>query len=550
MSSLRVTRALAAIKSFATVATLSALSVAAPAMLHAQTAGAFKVTNLLSDGSVAATTMDPNFINPWGISVSPTWWISAQGTGFNYVTAAAGTIAFKVIVPAAAGGTATGTPTGSVTTAGTTGMILPNGTKASFIFSSIDGAITGWNSKLGTANAISQVAATGATGSVYTGLAVFTNAAGASFLLAPNFGTGKVDIYDSTFKPATLAGTFTDPSLPTGYFPFSVHVIGTQVFVAYSQRTAAGLELVAPGNGVVSIFDLTGTFVARAVTGGNLNAPWGVAIAPASFGIFSKDLLVGNFGDGLINVYDPKTFAYLGQLIDGTGKPLAYASLWDLLPGGTAIPGGTTVSAGDPSTVFFTAGLAGEKHGLLAGIANDATTAGTPSFGVSTSSSALAVTAGSNVQATIAVAPTYNFSGTVTLACSGLPVGASCTFGPTQLTVAGTASSTGTVTILTSKANAALVRPASKLTTGLAFAMLLPFASLLAFRKRKATAGRSVLPNLLGVLLLLVSIGSLAGCNDSSSTPAVVTPAGQSTIAVTATSGTISQTTNVALTVQ
>jgi uncharacterized protein (TIGR03118 family) len=524
-------------------------------------AQAFKVANIISDGSVPATTTDANFINPWAISASSTWWINAQATGFSYVVPAAGTISFKVIVPAASGvPTATGLPAGIVTTAGaSSGMLLPsNATKASFIFSTLDGTIAGWNSKLGTANAVSQIVVNNSSaGASYPGLAMLT-VSGTSDLLAANFGTGNaIEVYDSAFKPAKLAGSFVDPTLPAGYSPFSVHVIGTQVFVAYALRsTAAPFRTVnGSGNGAVSIFDTAGNFVARAVTGGNLNAPWGVAIAPASFGIFSGDLLIGNFGDGLINVYDPKTYSYLGQLMDATGKPLAYASLWELLPGGTAVAGTTAVSAGDTSTVYFTAGLAGETHGLFGGISNGTTTGSTPTFGFSAGTGTASVTAGSSAQAIISVAPANAFAGTVTLACSGLPVGATCTFSPTQLSVAATASSTATVTIQTTKATAALEQPHVRRThaVGITSALLLPFASVLIFRRRRTFGNAGNALRLLGVLLVFVATsGVIVGCSDNGmATPiATPTPAGTSTVVVTATSGAISQQASIALTVK
>ncbi|CAN5724599.1 hypothetical protein BH10ACI4_BH10ACI4_19260 [soil metagenome] len=542
------------------LALLSAASILSVVPASAQIAGTYTVTNIISDGSVPAATVDANFINPWAASASPNWWISAQGTGFNYVVAPAGTIPFKVIVPAASGlTTATGLPAGSVTTAGTTGMILPNGTKASFIFSTLDGTISGWNSKLGTANAISQIVVNKA-GASYPGLAI-VNTATTSFLLAANFGAGNgIDVFDSNFQPAKLAGSFTDPSLPANYAPFSIHVIGSQVFVAYAVRTAAApfRSVNALGNGIVSIFDTTGNFVARAVTGGNLNSPWGVAIAPTGFGVFGGSLLIGNFGNGLINAYDPKTFAYRGQLSDGTGKPLTYASLWELLPGATTVGNTTTVSAGDPNTVYFTAGLTGEVHGLFASIANNPTATGTPTFGFSSSAATASVAAGSSATAIISVAPTNNFSGTVTLACSsGLPTGATCNFSPAQLTVSPSSSATATLTIQTTKASAAL-QPGffnKHGVAGISYALLLPFASVLLFVRRRsgvASNSKSNLPRLLGVAMLLIaSAGFVTGCSSyTAPTPTPSTPAGVSNITVLATSGTITQQISVALTVQ
>src|SRR5579862_8136000 len=225
-------------RSFAALALLAAAS-SIPAA--AQVGGAYVVTNIVSDGSVPAAFTDTAFVNPWAISDSGTWWISATGSGTGYAIAStptAGTIGIKMVVPPASG-TGTGTPVGCVTTAGSTGMILPNLTKASFLFSTLDGTISGWNSKLGTNGSIAQIVVNNsAAGAEYTGLAII-NTATASFILAPNFGTGNtIEVYDSTFKSTKLSGTFTDPNLPAGYGPYSVHVLNNQVYVAYAQKSA------------------------------------------------------------------------------------------------------------------------------------------------------------------------------------------------------------------------------------------------------------------------------------------------------------------------
>jgi uncharacterized protein (TIGR03118 family) len=513
------------------------------------------VTNLVSDGSVPAVTTDPNFLNPWAMSSSGTWWISTANTGFNYVVSSTtNAISFKVNVPSASGNPATaGLPAGSVATAGASGMLLSNATKASFLFSTLDGTISGWNSKLGTAGAIPLVAINNsAAGASYPGLATINNTTG-SFLLAANFGTGNaVEVYDSTFKPAKLAGAFTDPSLPAGYAPFGIHVIGSQVWVAYALRTTAApyRSVDARGNGAVSIFDTNGNFVARAVTGGNLNSPWGIAIAPANFGIYSNALLIGNFGDGLINAYDPKTFAYLGQLMDTTGKSLQYASLWELLPGGTAVQGTTSVSGGDTSTVYFTAGLTGETHGLLGAIAKDTTT-GTPNFNFTAASGSASIAAGDSAKFTVNVAPVNGFSGTVNLACAGLPISATCSFAPASLSVGATSPTSGVVTIQTFKKTAEL-RTISN--TGIVSALLLPFASLFAFRRRRSATTLTRSARLLSLLLVLgvsAAIGAgITGCAGNGPDPTPTTPSGQSNVVITATAGTATQQTTVALTVK
>lgn len=532
---------------------LAVASLGAAASPHAS-AQAYKVTNIVSDGSVTAQTMDANFINPWAISTSGTWWISTQGTGFNYVIPATGAISFKVIVPAASGSTtATGSPTGSVTTGGATGMILPNGTKASFLFSTLDGTISGWNSKLGTANAVTQVVINnGAAGASYHGLAIL-NTATASYVLAPNFGKGNsVEVYDSTFQPSKLTGTFTDPNLPANYAPVAIHILGTQIFVVYALRTgSAPYDTVdGPGNGLVDIFDTSGNFVARAVTGGNLNSPWGVAYAPANFGVFSGALLIGNEGDGKINAYDPKTYAYLGQLMDSAGKSLVYEGLWELLTGGTAVAGTTGVSGGDTSTVYFTAGLHNEAHGLFAGISSATSSGATPSFGFSAGTGAATVAAGSSVDIPLSVAPVNGFAGTVSLTCTGMPAGATCNFSPVQFTASATAVTTGTLTIKTSKSSAALSHPRSKTAlAGFVPFLLFPVSLLLLSRIRSSAAslfGSARVLFLLTAALAMTTI--IVGCaNNNQLTP--TTPTGQSNVVVTATSGSVSQQTSFGLTV-
>jgi hypothetical protein len=573
------------------LATLLAIS-SLPAVSSAQT---YQATNIISDGSVAATTTDSNFINPWGVSIGPAFWINTQATGLDYVATTAGAIQFKVSIPSASGGsTTTGTPTGTVFTGSATGFVLPNGSKASFLFSSLDGVITGWNAALGTNGSIAQVAINNnANNAVYTDMALLSNPTG-TFILAANFGQGTdVEVYDNNFKPATLAGTFTDPNLPASYAPFAVHVIGNQVFVTYALRTttqASGSnpspsptptptpppvspigyaiprattsgvtygQVVGAGNGIVDVYDLNGNFVSRAVANGNLNAPWGVAIAPSNFGIYAGDLLIGNFGDGVINVYNPTTFSFLGQLSDGTGKTISYPSLWEIVFGQS---NATPVGAGDPNTLYVAAGLTNEAHGLFVGIANVPTANGAATFGFSASTSTASIAAGASTQATLSVAPTNNFTGAVNLSCTA-PTGVTCTFSSSQLNVSHTAVATSMVTLQTSAGMAHLhhLNPWAQETTTIAMAILLPFGSMLAFSRNRVSGKMNPL-RLLGLFaLLLVTTGLAVGCSSSMpsastsmpttpSTPA--TPAGSSMVTITATSGTITQNTTIALTVQ
>ncbi len=526
----------------------------------AQTAGTYQVTNIISDGSVPATTMDANFINPWAITPTGTFWMNAQGTGFSYVVPTAGTISFKVSIPSASGVTSTiGSPTGAVSAASAaTGFVLSNGTKASFLFDSLDGLISGWNSKLGATVSPIPVALpvmnNSSIGAVYTGLGIVTNTTG-TFLLATDFGTpNAVEVYDSNFAKAKLTGSFTDPNLPANYVPYSIHVLGTQIYVAYALRTGTSPSTYrasgGAGTGVLDIFDVNGNFVSRAITGGNLNAPWGVAIAPTTFGIYGGALLVGNFGDGVINAYNPTTFAYLGRLADGTGKTLTYSALWDLVFGNTPAAPGTTAVAGAVGTLYFTAGLANEAHGLLGQISVNPTPSGTATFGFSTSTSAMTVTNGSSGTATVAVAPTNGFSGTVSLACTGLPTAATCSFSPSSLAATASAPATGTVTIQTTKSTVVRLEPLRRSRDlAITLALLLPFGSL-AFFRRRPTQNSSLLRLFLLLAIALAPIALIAGCSSSSGTLAPSTPVGTSQVTVTATAGTVTQSTVISLTVQ
>jgi hypothetical protein len=558
----------------------------------AQAAGTYQITNLISDGSVPAITTDPNFVNPWGISIGSDFWINTAATGFDYVALTNGTIPFKVVVPPASGGTtATGTPTGTVFVGSANGFNQPDGSKAVFLFSSLDGTISAWNPALGTANSVAQITVNNsAAGAVYTDMALMTNANG-TYILASNFGpTPSIDVFDSNYQPAKLPGSFTDPNLPAGYAPFAVHTIGTQVFVTYAMQSVTtpsvptptsppptgyvvsqGIsahprsvqQVPGPGNGIVSVFDTNGNFVARAITGGNLNAPWGMALAPASFGIYGGDLLVGNFGDGIINVYDPKTFAYLGQITDTNGKSVIYPSLWEITFG--------TTNYGDVNSLYFTAGLSSESHGLFGVISNNPTPTGAPTFGVSASSSVPTIAAGSSSQMVVSVAPTNNFSGNVTLACSGLPAGATCNFSPSQLSVSPMSSALSTVTIQTSKSGAMLTSPfgiSASHAAAISAALLLPFGSLMLFTNRRRSKEQKQLFLLSLSAFVLLSVGVIAGCSNSMTpasaamTPAPTapaapttpttpgTPTGQSQVTITATAGAITQSTVVALTVQ
>ncbi len=532
-----------------------AVLLAAAYLANAQQATTYQQTNIISNGAVPALVTDPNFVDPWGISIGQAFWINTNVTGFDYVNDASGNIAFKVTIPPASS-PGTGSPTGTVVTTGspTGSFMLSDGHPALFLFCSLDGTISGWDVSLsGTGNVAEIGVNNSANHAVYTDIALVTNTTG-TFLLATNFGAGaKVEVYDTSFNAANLTGSFTDPSLPAGYAPYAIHTIGAKVYVTYMLRdTTTYTETLGAGTGIVDAYDLNGTFVARAITGGNLNAPWGMALAPAAFGIYGGDLLVGNFGDGVINVYDPTTYAFLGQVADSHGNPIANPGLWEI------VFGQASPAVGDPNTLYFVVGLNQERDGLFGSIAAVAANPGSGTFALSASTGALIVASGGSTTATLRLAPSDGFTGTVTFSCSGLPTGATCSFSPSSVNVTATASAQTLLTIATGvtytpPSNGYVARqdaPHKQSGAGIAAAAATPFAALLLFgvfrRRRRLMA-------LLSVALVTVAVAmGVAGCGGSSgggSTTPVTTPTGTSQVTVTAKSGAITKTTVIALTV-
>ena len=314
---------------------------------------AFDVTNLVSDGFVPAAHIDPNLINPWGISHSATspFWISDNGTGLSTIYNTTGTkLGLTVTIPPA-GGSA---PTGQVFNSTASDFAI-GGVKTNFLFDGEDGRITGWAGSFGT-NA--QIAVdNSASGAVYKGLAIGNNGSG-NVLYAANFNSGQVEMYSGTF--ASL-GSFTDTTVAPGYAPFNVQALGGNLFVTFALQNAAKHDDVrGPGHGYVDEFSMAGVFEQRIETlGGAINSPWGLAIAPSSFGTFAGDLLVGNFGDGTISAYDISGApAFKGVLRDRLGNAITEGDLWALI-------GGNGGNGGSLDKIYFTAGVMDEAHGLF-----------------------------------------------------------------------------------------------------------------------------------------------------------------------------------------
>lgn len=302
-------------------------------------------TTLDSDAS------DPDLVNAWGISSSPTspFWVSDNGTGkstlysINGVTNGLTKAGLVVSIPG------DGTPTGQVFNSGSSfhGDL--------FLFASEDGTISGWRPALGSSAETLQV---GSASNVYKGLAI-SNISGNSYLYAANFRTGAIDVIKGAGAPS-LTGTFVDPTIPAGYAPFNVQNINGTLYVTYALQDGTKHDDVAgAGHGFVDAFDLNGNLIGRVGSQGTLDSPWGLAQAPSNFGALSNDLLVGNFGDGTISLFNPTTDAFLGQIVDGaTGDPLSIDGLWGLTFGNGA-------SGGSKSKIYFTAGPNNEGNGRL-----------------------------------------------------------------------------------------------------------------------------------------------------------------------------------------
>jgi uncharacterized protein (TIGR03118 family) len=387
-------------------------------------------TNLVSDLPGVAAVTDPNLVNPWGISQGPggPFWISDNNAGLatlydvpgaNNTPVDINSLVVSIPTPGDPLG-ASGTPTGTVFNLGrasgafqVTGVNKagqPASAPAIFLFATEDGTLVGWNpginpvgfdpAKAGTygiilkdnsGNNFTEPNPDLQTGAVYKGLTIATSSTpifkddpnSTSVLYVSNFRTGQVEVYDSQLQRVMLPmGAFTDSNLPRGYAPFNVQVLGDKVYVTYAlQNEAKHDDVAGPGHGFVDVFNLNGTPAGpnggpRLISRGQLDSPWGLAIAPSSFGSLAGSLLVGNFGNGRINAFNPDSGAFLDTLRDPDGEPIQIDGLWALKVG-TNTPGSTPPGkGGDPNTVYFTAGLFGETHGLFGSLAPVA--AGTP----------------------------------------------------------------------------------------------------------------------------------------------------------------------------
>jgi uncharacterized protein (TIGR03118 family) len=334
--------------------TVAVLVVAVPASVGAATGGYIQ-ENLVSDQPGVAQLTDPQLVNAWGMSRGPNTPVWVSDNGADVTTLYNGAVPGNPESPVAKVLTVSipgGAPTGQVFNNNTSAFLLPGTTTAArFIFIGEDGDLSAW------AGGPAATLVGHTEGAVYKGLALAHTPDGPR-LLAANFHANRIDVFDDTFAPVTATGIFTDPTLPAGYAPFNVAEIGGQIFVTYAKQDAAHEDDVAgPAHGFIDVYTTSGAWVKRFATHGVLNSPWGITLAPANFGQFSNDLLIGNFGDGRIHAFDPNTGEVLGTLRGTSGAPLAIDGLWGLIVGD---PG-----AGGVDSVWFSAGPDEESHGLL-----------------------------------------------------------------------------------------------------------------------------------------------------------------------------------------
>jgi uncharacterized protein (TIGR03118 family) len=324
--------------------------------------GSFRQTNLVSDGFVPAPLVDPSLVNPWGISSSAgsPMWVSDNGAGLTTLYRGDGVkLGLTVTIPPGKGSPpgSLGTPTGTVFN-GNSGEFRGD----RFLFATEDGTIAGWNGT-GTVATTEVDNSRPAPGAVYKGLAIGFDGV-VDRLYAANFRAARVDIFGADYSQA---GSFTDPNVPNGYAPFNVQNLGGVLYVSFAKQDAAKHDDVAGrGHGFVDRFDLYGHLLDRLVSRGQLDSPWGLAIAPASFGKLAGDLLVGNFGDGRINAYTLDEGDFRGALRGTDGPPISIDGLWALRVGN----GGAAPNGGDPNAVYFTAGINHEQDGLFGAIKN------------------------------------------------------------------------------------------------------------------------------------------------------------------------------------
>ena len=498
---------------------------------QAQTNNNYTQTNLVSNVPGLALTKDDDLSHPWGMAVSANhpFRISSFLKGkFRSYDANGAAQDPRGIIGVPQGVTAQPNPTGVA--ADTTGQFISNQSPLPlpFLFATTQGTISGEyaDSQGDIKTTTILLVDHGAQGAEYTGLAVLAPDCCAPYLAVADFHRRFIETFTAFFDPLGTLGNFTDPNLPAGYSPWNLQVVGNQVFVAYALQDGTQQNPVpGAGNGLVDIYDLEGNFVKRFVSNGPLNVPSAIVKASANFGAFSNDILIGNFGDGAINAFDPTTGQLVGSLKDGNGNPIANPQLHSMVFGDG--------NAGSADTLYFTAAPAGGTSGIFAAVAVNTSGAG-PDFAISSDRQSVTVSPGQIADFSVKASPVGNYRGTFTFSCNA-PATVTCNVSAPSMDPA-----TGSAVVA--------VTAKSSGTTGVAAAVLLPGFLLagIGWRRRRRLVSRLLV--LAGVGVLGLAAVGMSGCGGGGAKMAPGPTAQMFTI--TATSGSVSHTTTLTLNVQ
>lgn len=502
----------------------------------------YRQVNLVSNVPGLALIRDPNLQNPWGIAVS-------NGQPFRITNNASGDFRsydgngashdFAGIIDVPGGVSAIPKPTGVA--ANPTNLFVPSTSQSTpFIFATEDGTIsteyadTRGDIKTTTILVVNR----SANGTVYTGLAVLTPGCCNPFLAAVDFHGGSIDTFTSNFNALGIPGAFTDPNLPAGYAPYNINIVGNQLFITYALQDAAKHDpVIGTGNGIVDVYDLAGTFVKRFVSNGALNAPWAVVKASANFGAFSNDILIGNFGDGVINAFDPASGRFLGSLEQGNGNAIVDFGLHGMVFGD-----GVT---GDQNTLYIATGLAGGTGGVFGAISVNAGGA-TPDFSLHASGSTATVAPGQSANFSLTATPVGDFRGLFAWSCDA-PTGITCTVGNNSVNQV-----TGAATVMltvTPSATGQFVSAAGLAFPGFLVAGMGIWGRMR--RGRKQLVGSFKGSNFWMIAIAASGLGLFGMMGCGSAYNAMPTPTGgTASITVTASSASISHSTTLTLTVQ
>jgi len=490
-------------------------------------------TNLVSNVPGLALTVDDDLLHPWGMAVSANqpFRVAENGKGkFKSYDASGAQRDPRGIIAVPSGVISPASPTGVA--ANTTSLFVPSGSPlpSPFLFATRQGTISGeyadGRGDIKTTTIL--VFDRSSQGAEYTGLALLVPDCCAPFLAAADFHHVYIETITSFFDPLGIPGAFIDPNLPSGYSPWNIVVVGDRVFVTYALQDSSEHDpVVGAGNGIVDIYNLDGSFVRRFASNGPLNVPSGVALAPANFGAFSNDILIGNFGDGLINAFDPNTGEPLGTLKDGNGNPIADVDLHSLIFGDGSID--------NANTLYLTAGLTGGTNGLFAAITLN-TSGAHPDLSISATPPSVTISAGQTATFSVTASPVGNFRGQFTVSCSA-PTGLTCSVGSQSVN---SASGSSTVSITAA--------PSAAAHTASAVALVLPGGLLLAGlglgKRRRVTASLFVTIGFLSAVVLGIS-----GCSSYNGSQMTPQPTTQS-LSITVTSGAISHSTLLTVSVQ